>query len=145
MNQLSSEVFRAVKLVRVILHWWARVTLHLSKPMGCIATSEWEWCISVGMHSSGGVSESRSVVSDSLWPHGLFSPWNFPGQNTGMIAIPFCSGYSQPRDQTPVSHITGSFLFFCFYQLSHQGSLHNSSGDAENVGGYAYVKAGSLL
>ena len=28
------------------------------------------------------VSESRSVVSDSLQPHGLYSPWNSPGQNT---------------------------------------------------------------
>ena len=28
--------------------------------------------------------ESRSVVSDSLRPHGLYSPWNSPGQNTGM-------------------------------------------------------------
>ena len=27
-------------------------------------------------------SESRSVVSDSLRPHGLYSPWNSPGQNT---------------------------------------------------------------
>ena len=27
-------------------------------------------------------SESRSVVSDSLQPHGLYSPWNSPGQNT---------------------------------------------------------------
>ena len=26
--------------------------------------------------------ESRSVVSDSLWPHGPYSPWNSPGQNT---------------------------------------------------------------
>ena len=30
-----------------------------------------------------------SVVSDSLWPHGLwparlFCPWNFPGKNTGV-------------------------------------------------------------
>ena len=24
---------------------------------------------------------SRSLVSDSLWPHGLYSPWNSPGQN----------------------------------------------------------------
>ena len=24
-------------------------------------------------------SESRSVVSDSLQPHGLYSPWNSPG------------------------------------------------------------------
>ena len=29
-------------------------------------------------------SESRSVVSDSLWPHGLYNPWNSPGQNTGV-------------------------------------------------------------
>ena len=27
-------------------------------------------------------SESRSVMSDSLRPHGLYSPWNSPGQNT---------------------------------------------------------------
>ena len=33
------------------------------------------------------VSESRSVVSDSLWPHGLYSPWNSPGQNTGMGSL----------------------------------------------------------
>ena len=29
-------------------------------------------------------SESRSVVSDSLRPHGLYSPWNSPGLNTGV-------------------------------------------------------------
>ena len=29
-----------------------------------------------------GVSKSRSVVSDTLRPHGLYSPWNSPGQNT---------------------------------------------------------------
>ena len=29
-------------------------------------------------------SESHSVTSDSLWLHGLYSPWNSPGQNTGV-------------------------------------------------------------
>ena len=29
-------------------------------------------------------SESCSIVSDSLRPHGLHSPWNSPGQNTGV-------------------------------------------------------------
>ena len=29
-------------------------------------------------------SESHSVVSDSLQPHGLHSPWNSPGQNSGV-------------------------------------------------------------
>ena len=28
--------------------------------------------------------ESHSVVSSSLWPHVLYSPWNSPGQNTGV-------------------------------------------------------------
>ena len=28
--------------------------------------------------------ESHSVVSNSLWPLGLYSPWNSPGQNTGV-------------------------------------------------------------
>ena len=32
-------------------------------------------------------SECRSVVSDSLWPHGLYNPWNFPGQNTGVGSL----------------------------------------------------------
>ena len=30
------------------------------------------------------VCESRSVVSDSLRPRVLYSPWNSPGQNTGV-------------------------------------------------------------
>ena len=30
------------------------------------------------------MSESLSVVSDSLWPHGQYSPWNSPGKNTGV-------------------------------------------------------------
>ena len=29
-------------------------------------------------------SESRSVVSDFFQPHRLYSPWNSPGQNTGV-------------------------------------------------------------
>ena len=52
-------------------------------------------------------SESRSVLSDSLRPHGLYSPWNSQGQNTGVGTIPFSRGSSQPRDQTQVSRIVG--------------------------------------
>ena len=32
-------------------------------------------------------SESRSLVSDSLLPHGLYSRWNSPGQNTGVGSL----------------------------------------------------------
>ena len=48
-------------------------------------------------------SESRSVVSESLRPHGLYSPWNSPGQNTGVGSCSFSRGSSQPRGQTQVS------------------------------------------
>ena len=38
------------------------------------------------------VSESHSVMSDSLWPHGLYSPWNSPGQNTGVGSLSLPQG-----------------------------------------------------
>ena len=38
-------------------------------------------------------SESHSVVSDSLWPYGLYNPWNSPGQNTGMGGLFSSPGY----------------------------------------------------
>ena len=54
-------------------------------------------------------SESYSVVSNSLQPHGLYRPWNSPGQNTA-VTIPFSRGSFQPRDRTQVSHIAGGFF-----------------------------------
>ena len=32
-------------------------------------------------------SESHSVVSNSLRPHGLYSPWHSPSQNTGLGSL----------------------------------------------------------
>ena len=49
-------------------------------------------------------SESRLVVSNSLWPHGLYSLWNSPGQNTGVGNL---GGFSRPRNRTGVSFIAG--------------------------------------
>ena len=39
-----------------------------------------------------GESESRSIMSYSLRPHGLYSPWNFPGQNTGVGSLSLSPG-----------------------------------------------------
>ena len=36
---------------------------------------------------SGCESESHLVMSDSLRPHGLYSPWNLLGQNTGVGSL----------------------------------------------------------
>ena len=37
-------------------------------------------------------SESGSVKSDSLQPRGLYTPWNFPGQNTGVGSLSLLQG-----------------------------------------------------
>ena len=39
---------------------------------------------------------THSVMSDSLQPHGLYSPWNSPGQNTGVAAFPFSRDLLNP-------------------------------------------------
>ena len=52
------------------------------------------------------VSESHSVVSDSLWPHGLYSLWNSLGQDTGVDSLSLLQGIFP----TQVSHIAGNSL-----------------------------------
>ena len=56
------------------------------------------------------VSESCSVVSNSFRPHGLYSPWNSLGQNTGVGSHSLPRESSQPRDWTQVSRIAGGFF-----------------------------------
>ena len=46
-------------------------------------------------------SESHSLVSDSLQPHGLYSPWNFPGQNTGVGSHSLLQGVFPPHGSNP--------------------------------------------
>ena len=55
---------------------------------------------------------SLSVVSDSLWSHGLeparlLHAWDFPGKNTGVVCHSFSRGSSWPRDRTQASCIAG--------------------------------------
>ena len=40
-------------------------------------------------------------LSDSLWPHGLYSPWMSPGQNTGVGSLSFLQGIF-PTQETGV-------------------------------------------
>ena len=55
-------------------------------------------------------SESHSVVSDSLRPHGLYSPWNSPGQNTEAGSLSLLQGIFPTRDRTQISSIAGGFF-----------------------------------
>ena len=97
-----------------------RERLLISMKMTCsrIAKTRW-WSVAVRSkvnlttikHSNTNMihseSESCSVMFDSLQPHGLYSPWNSPGQNTGVGSLSFSRGSSQPREQIQVSSIAG--------------------------------------
>ena len=65
------------------------------------------------------------IMSNSLWLHGPYSPWNFPGQNTGVGRLfPFSRGSSQPRDWTQVSHTADRFLTSWATQLCTSLQMH---------------------
>ena len=64
-------------------------------------------------------SESRLVKSDSLRPHGLYSPWNSPGQNTGVGSPSLLQGIFPAQGSNPgLPHCR-----LILYQLSHKGAL----------------------
>ena len=68
-------------------------------------------------------SESRSVVSNSLQPYGLYSPWNSPGQNTGVGSLSLLQGIFPTQGSNPG-------LLHCrqiLYCLSHKESPRRSN------------------
>ena len=73
-------------------------------------------------------SESQSVVSNSLQPHGRYSPWNSPGQNTGVGSLSLLQGIFpdpgiEPRspalqaDSLP-TELSGIFLYYGLTDVS---------------------------
>ena len=66
----------------------------------------------------GSVQFSRSVMSDSFQPYKLYSPWNSPGQNTGVGSLSLLQGIFPSQGSNPG-------ILYCrriLYQLSHKGS-----------------------
>ena len=61
---------------------------------------------------------SRSVVSNSLWPHGLYNSWNSPSQNTGAGSLSHLQGIFPTQGSDPgLPHCR-----WILYQLSPKGS-----------------------
>jgi len=63
-------------------------------------------------------SESHSVVSNSLRPRELYSPWNSPGQNIGVGRLSLLQGIF------PIQGLNPGLLHcrWILYQLIHKGS-----------------------
>ena len=63
-------------------------------------------------------NESCSVVSNSVWPYGLYSPWNSSGQNTGVGSLSLLQGiFPTQRFNPGLPHCRQ-----ITYQLSHKGN-----------------------
>ena len=64
-------------------------------------------------------TESCSTVSDSLWPHELYSPWNSPSQNTGVGSLSLLQGIFPTQGlNLGLPHCKQTL-----YHLSYQGKL----------------------
>ena len=63
-------------------------------------------------------SESLSIMSNSLQHQGLYSPWNSPGQNTGVGSLSLLQGIFPTQGPNPSLLHSRQIL----YQLSHKGS-----------------------
>ena len=61
-------------------------------------------------------NESHPAVSNSLQPHGLHSPWNSPGQNTGLGSLSLLQRIFPSQGSNPGPPICREIL----YQLSHK-------------------------
>ena len=58
-------------------------------------------------------------MSNSWQPHGLYSPWNSPGQNTGVGSLSLLQGIFPTQGLTQVSHIAGGFFTSWATSKSH--------------------------
>ena len=63
-----------------------------------------------GCRTQGKWSETRSVMSDSLWPHGYSVHGILQARILEWVAVPSSRGSSQPRDWTQVCGIAGGFF-----------------------------------
>ena len=70
---------------------------------------------------SGCESESHLVMSDSLRPHLLYSPWNLLGQNTGVGSLSLLQWIFQAQESNQGLPHCRRIL----YQLSYEGSPYN--------------------
>ena len=115
-----SQPISASIQVSPVVSWSLPLSLSLSLP----ASVPPVLCISVPLRlpssvsASISMSESRSVVSHSLQPPGLYSPWNSPGQTTGVGSRSLLQGTFTVQGWNPGLPQCRWIL----HQLSHQAS-----------------------
>ena len=70
-----------------------------------------------------GVPGKVAQLCPTLWPYGLYSPWNSLGQNTGVGSLSLLQGIFPTQGSNPsLPHCR-----WILYQLSHKCLLHKGS------------------
>ena len=109
-------------------------TSHVSCWGGCslhTGESRWRFSFRVMWSDLSCESESHLVVSNSLWPHGrphgLYSPWNSSGQNTGVGSLSLLQELFPTRGSNP------GLLHYrrILYQLSHKVQIPKPSNSSQ--------------
>ena len=98
------------KVMSLLFNMLSRLVITFLPRSKCLLIS---WQLS----PSAVISESHSVVSESLRSHGLYSPWNSPSQNTGVGSLSLLQGIFPTQG-------LNSGLPYCrriLHQLSHKG------------------------
>ena len=104
-------------------HWTTRTTGRIPHALGQLsseATTNEPACpraCALQQEKCGEVKVALSCPTD-LGPHGLYSPWNFPGQNAGVGSLSLLQGIFQTQGSNPG-------LLHCrriLYQLSQKES-----------------------
>ena len=118
--------------------WWAALCTTIAEVQGLYSVKIWTWwwlwnpvlrtfdTSSVFLFSSAFLkafswlanppctfaqwSESRSVLSNRLRTHGLYSPWDSPGQNTRVGSLSLLQGIFPTQGSNPGIHIAGGFF-----------------------------------
>ena len=81
---------------------------NIMKHSGNLQALQFYQCIKLKKGSKSGIIESGS--GDPLRPHGLYSPWNSPGQNTGVGSLSLLQGIFPTQRSDPGLPIAGRFL-----------------------------------
>jgi len=118
MQSQGKSTWRDLK-IRKVINLRLESSLWLSFVNSLIGNFTWDPCpISFNPVIRGNESGSPAVMSNTLPPHGLYCPWNSPGQNTGLGSCSLLQGIFPTQALNPGLPHCGRIL----YQLSHQGS-----------------------